>query len=51
MSQDNHKLGQFDLSGIKPAAAGVPSIMVTFEVDINGILKVTANDQGTGTMS
>jgi len=42
MTKDNHKLGQFDLSGIPPAPRGVPQIEVTFEVDVNGILSVRA---------
>ncbi len=48
MTKDNHKLGQFDLSGIAPAARGVPQIEVTFEMDVNGILNVGAHDKGTG---
>jgi heat shock protein 5 len=48
MTKDNHKLGQFDLKDIPPAARGVPQIEVTFEIDSNGILSVTAVDQGTG---
>ena len=48
MTKDNHKLGQFDLKDIPPAARGVPQIEVTFEIDSNGILSVTAIDQGTG---
>lgn len=50
MTKNNHKLGQFLLSGIKPAAHGVPSNMVTFEVDFNDNLKVTADEKGTGNM-
>lgn len=49
MTKDNHKLGQFDLNGIPPAARGVPQIEVTFEIDANGILNVGATDKGTGT--
>uniref|UniRef100_A0A914V812 Heat shock protein 70 n=1 Tax=Plectus sambesii TaxID=2011161 RepID=A0A914V812_9BILA len=48
MTKDNHKLGQFDLTGIPPAPRGVPQINVTFEIDVNGILHVTAKDIGTG---
>jgi heat shock protein 5 len=48
MTKDNHLLGKFDLTGIPPAPRGVPQIEVTFEVDVNGILKVSAEDKGTG---
>lgn len=48
MTKDNHKLGQFDLTGIPPAARGVPQIEVTFEIDSNGILNVAAKDKGSG---
>jgi len=48
MTKDNHNLGKFDLTGIPPAPRGVPQIEVTFEIDVNGILKVTAEDKGTG---
>jgi len=48
MTKDNHSLGTFDLSGIPPAPRGVPQIEVTFELDANGILKVSASDKGTG---
>ncbi|CAL8101943.1 unnamed protein product [Calicophoron daubneyi] len=48
MTKDNHRLGQFDLTGIPPAPRGVPQIEVTFEIDVNGILQVTAEDKGTG---
>lgn len=51
MTKDNHKLGQFDLTGIPPAARGVPQIEVTFEIDANGILNVAAHDKGTGKFS
>merc|ERR1712107_99916 len=47
MTKDNHLLGSFDLSGIPPAARGVPQIEVTFQIDANGILQVTAQDKGT----
>lgn len=49
MTKDNHLLGKFDLKGIPPAPRGVPQIEVTFEVDVNGILHVTAEDKGSGT--
>lgn len=48
MTKDNHPLGKFELSGIMPAPRGVPQIEVTFEVDVNGILQVSAVDKGTG---
>merc|ERR1719287_156175 len=48
MTKDNHLLGKFDLSGIPPAPRGVPQIDVSFEVDANGILQVSAEDKGTG---
>merc|ERR1719491_502185 len=48
MTKDNHLLGQFELTGIPPAPRGVPQIEVTFEVDANGILQVSAEDKGTG---
>ena len=64
MTKDNHVLGKFDLTGLPPAPRGVPQIEVTFEIDVNGILKVrlllamihctstfvqvTAEDKGTG---
>merc|ERR1719511_139176 len=47
MTKDNHILGSFDLTGIPPAARGVPQIEVTFEIDSNGILQVSAKDKGT----
>ena len=47
MTKDNHKLGNFELSGIAPAPRGVPKIEVTFDIDANGILNVTAVDQAT----
>jgi len=47
MFNDNKVLGQFDLVGIPPAAKGVPQIEVTFDIDANGILHVTAKDLGT----
>uniref|UniRef100_A0A0N5B6M2 Heat shock protein 70 n=1 Tax=Strongyloides papillosus TaxID=174720 RepID=A0A0N5B6M2_STREA len=48
MTKDNHNLGKFDLTGIAPAPRGVPQIEVTFEIDVNGILHVSAEDKGTG---
>jgi molecular chaperone DnaK len=48
MSTDNKSLGTFILDGIAPAPRGVPKIEVTFNIDANGILNVTAKDQGTG---
>lgn len=48
MTKDNHQLGKFDLTGVPPAPRGVPQIEVTFEIDVNGILKVSAEDKGTG---
>lgn len=48
MVKDNHLLGKFDLTGIPPAPRGVPQIEVTFEIDVNGILRVSAEDKGTG---
>lgn len=48
MTKDNHLLGKFELGGIPPAPRGVPQIEVTFEVDANGILQVSAEDKGTG---
>nr|CBM69254.1 heat shock protein 78 [Neobenedenia melleni] len=48
MVKDNHFLGQFELTGIPPAPAGMPQIEVTFEIDANGILKVSAEDKATG---
>ncbi|ROT62018.1 heat shock protein 70 kDa [Penaeus vannamei] len=48
MTKDNNLLGKFDLSGIPPAPRGVPQIEVTFDVDANGILNVTAVDKSTG---
>jgi len=48
MTKDNHLLGTFDLSGIPPAPRGVPQIEVTFDIDANGILNVSAEEKGTG---
>lgn len=47
LTKDNHQLGKFALWGIPPAPRGVPQIEVTFEIDVNGILKVSARDRGT----
>merc|ERR1712018_986006 len=47
MTKDNHLLGKFDLTGIPPAPRGVPQIEVTFEIDANGVLQVSAEDKGT----
>jgi endoplasmic reticulum chaperone BiP len=46
--KDNHLLGKFDLNGIPPAPRGVPQIEVTFQIDENSILSVTAKERGTG---
>jgi heat shock protein 5 len=46
MTKDNHLLGKFELSGIPPAPRGVPQIEVTFEIDVNGILLVSAENEG-----
>jgi L1 cell adhesion molecule like protein len=48
MTRDNHLLGTFDLHGIPPAPRGVPQIEVTFDIDANGILNVSAEDKSTG---
>jgi molecular chaperone DnaK len=48
MSTDNKSLGRFVLDGIPPAPRGVPQVEVTFDVDSNGVLKVTAKDKATG---
>jgi L1 cell adhesion molecule like protein len=47
-TKDNNLLGKFDLSGIPPAPRGVPQVEVTFDIDANGILKVSAAEQTTG---
>ena len=47
MALDNKSLGKFLLAGIPPAPRGVPQVEVTFDIDVNGILKVSAQDQGT----
>ena len=48
MTRDNHHLGKFELTGIPPAPRGVPQIEVTFDVDANGIMNVSAKDKSTG---
>lgn len=48
MTVDNNKLGTFDLTGIPPAPRGVPHVEVTFDLDVNGILNVTAADKSSG---
>ena len=48
MTKDNNLLGQFELAGILPAPRGVPKIEVSLDIDTNGILNVSAKDQGTG---
>src|SRR6056300_1066683 len=48
MTKSNRLLGQFELSGIPPAPRGVPQIEVSFDVDANGILSISAHDKGTG---
>jgi L1 cell adhesion molecule like protein len=48
MTKDNNLLGKFELSAIPPAPRGVPQIEVTFDIDANGILNVSAQDKSTG---
>ncbi len=48
MANDNKTIGRFHLDGIPPAARGIPQIEVTFDIDANGIIKVSATDKGTG---
>ena len=48
MTKDNHLLGSFNLEGIPPAPRGTPQIEVTFDIDANGILNVSAADKATG---
>ena len=48
LAAQNKLLGQFDLVGIPPAPRGVPQIEVTFDIDANGIVNVSARDKGTG---
>jgi len=47
MTKDNHVLGKFDISGIPAAPRGVPQIEVTFEIDVNGVLRVSAEEKGS----
>ena len=47
MTKDNHCLGKFNLEGIPPATRGVPQIEVTFDVDENGIMNISATDKST----
>ena len=48
MAADNITLGRFQLTGIAPAPRGIPQIEVTFDIDANGIVNVSAKDMGTG---
>ena len=48
LTKDNHLLGKFNLEGIPPSPRGVPQIEVTFDIDANGIMNVSAEDKGTG---
>lgn len=48
MTKNNNLLGSFELTGIPPAPRGIPQIEVSFEIDVNGILQVSAEDKGTG---
>ena len=48
MSRDNKSLGRFDLIGVPAAPRGVPQVEVTFAIDSNGIVNVSAKDQATG---
>ena len=48
LTKDNNLLGKFELTGVPPAPRGVPQIEVSFEIDANGIMKVSAADKGTG---
>merc|ERR1739847_215539 len=48
MTKDNNRLGNFGLTGIAPAPRGVPQIVVTFNIDANGILNVSAQDKASG---
>ena len=47
LTRDNNKLGDFQLDGIPPAPRGVPQIEITYDIDANGILNVTAEDKST----
>ena len=51
LTRDNHQLGKFELSGIPPAPRGTPQIEVTFDIDANGIMNVSAREKGTGKTS
>merc|ERR1719384_2169307 len=51
MTKDNNLLGKFHLDGIPPAPRGVPQIEVTFDIDANGILNVSAQDKSTGKLN
>lgn len=51
MTKDNNLLGGFELSGIPPAPRGAPQIEVTFEVDADGIMRISAADKGTSVLS
>jgi len=48
MTKDNNKLGEFELTGIAPAPRGIPQIEITYDIDANGILKVSAKEKTTG---
>jgi len=48
MTKDNHKLGEFSLDGIPPGPRGTPQIEVTFEIDANGIMSVSAVEKSKG---
>src|SRR5205814_5487750 len=48
MAQDNRTIGKFQLTGLPPAPRGIPQVEVTFDIDANGILHVTARDKATG---
>ena len=48
MAKDNRTIGRFHLDGIPPAPRGMPQVEVTFDIDANGILHVSAKDKGTG---
>jgi endoplasmic reticulum chaperone BiP len=50
LTKDNHQLGRFELTSLPPAPRGVPQIEVTFEIDVNGILQVSATDKATNKM-
>lgn len=48
MAKDNRSVGRFILDGIPPAPRGIPQVEVSFDIDANGILSVSAQDKGTG---